>query len=252
MVAFGQRSGRARSVAGEAVGRRWPSASPDTVTKLVRASSTVDQAKGVLLAQGERPSRVALVLSGTFVATWSAPDGRIAQGRIVRVNVSGRGHFLGVTTLTGGAIEPGIDALTEATMLTWSSREFRAITDADLAVALDLLDQSIYAIRLLNHGIQLRTFTTAATRLAGVLLENEALCFSRDAPLVARGQLSALAGVTPQMVSRILRKWEAAAVVRRVGMSGLELLDRGGLQAEAAPLDDFPPPERRSQLTVAS
>jgi hypothetical protein len=44
------------------------------------------------------------------------------------------------------------------------------------------------------------------------------------------------------MVSRILRKWEAAAIVRRVGASGLELLDRAGLEAEAAPLDDFPRP----------
>ena len=105
-----------------------------------------------------------------------------------------------------------------------------------------MLDRSIYAIRLLNHLMQLRTFTRAASRLAGVLLQYEALYFG-EVPRVARGQLSALAGVTPQMVSRILRKWEGAAIVRRVGASGLELLDRVALEAEAAPLTDFPPPD---------
>jgi CRP-like cAMP-binding protein len=91
--------------------------------------------------------------------------------------------------------------------------------------------------------MQLRTFTTAASRLAGVLLEHEAFAFG-NAPFVARRQLPALAGVTPQMVTRILRRWEAAGIVRRVGVSGLELMNRGALQAEAAPLADFPAPSR--------
>jgi hypothetical protein len=47
------------------------------------------------------------------------------------------------------------------------------------------------------------------------------------------------------MVSRIFRKWEAAAIVRRVGASGLELIDRIALEAEAAPLADFPAPDPR-------
>jgi CRP-like cAMP-binding protein len=105
-----------------------------------------------------------------------------------------------------------------------------------------LLERSIYAIQLLNYLMQQRVFTTAASRLAGVLLENEAYCFG-SAPLLARGRLSNLAGVTPQMVSRIFRKWEAAGIVRRVGTSGLELRDRVALEAEAAPLEDFPVPD---------
>jgi hypothetical protein len=50
------------------------------------------------------------------------------------------------------------------------------------------------------------------------------------------------------MVSRIFRKWEAAAIIRLVGASGLELLDRMALEAEAAPLDDFPALARTSHL----
>lgn len=232
---------RAESVAAEAIARTWPMASPKTIARLVRASSLIEDASGTLLAQGEQPSRVALVLSGTFVGTWTAPDGRVADGGIVQANASEPGRFVGVTTLRGAPIISGIDAVTPVTMLTWLSDEFRAITDSDLGVVNELLDRCIYALQLLNHLMQQRTFATATSRLAGVLLENEDFCFG-EAPQLPRGQLAPLAGVTPQMVSRIFRKWEAAAIVRRLGASGLELLDRVALEAEAAPLEGFPPP----------
>ena len=225
-------------------------ASPETVARLVVAGSVVENARGTLLAQGERPSRVALIVSGTYVGTWTAPDGRIADGGIVQANLSEPGQFVGVTTLRGAPIISGIDAVTPVTMITWLSDEFRAITESDLAVSLELLERLIYGIQLLNHLMQLRTFTTSASRLAGVLLEQEAVSFG-EAPPVTRGQLSALAGVTPQMVSRIIRKWEASAIVRRIGTSGLELLDRTALEAEAAPLADFPAPEPTSRPASA-
>jgi CRP-like cAMP-binding protein len=218
-------------------------ASTETVAQLVQLSSIVEKADGTLIAEAERPSRVGIVLSGTIVATWSAPD-----GRIVYVGLFGAGQFIGLSALRGGPNATGIDALTKVTVLAWPSHEFRAITDSDPAMSLDLLDLSNYAIQVLNHLIKLRTFTTAASRLAGLLLQYEAFCFSGEAPLIGRGQLSALAGVTPQMVNRILRKWEAAAIVRRVGASGLELLDRSALEAEAAPLQDFPAPAPTSHL----
>jgi CRP-like cAMP-binding protein len=232
---------RRDSIASAAIRQTWPMASEDTVVGLVRACAVVERANGPIMAVGERPSRVALILSGTIVSTWSAPDGRIAYDGLF-----GPGQLFGVTTQTGGAIVSGIDALTTVTMLAWPSREFRAIANSDLALALDLLDRCVYAIQLVNHLVQLRTFTTAASRLAGLLLQYEEFVFSTDAPLVARGQLSALAGVTPQMVSRILRRWEASGILRRVGPSRLELLDRNALAAEATPLDAFPAPDRTS------
>ena len=249
MSASRQPDSRLESVASDAIGRTWPMASAATVARLMRAGSIVEQGSGTLLAQGERPSRVALVLSGTFVGTWTAPDGRIADGSIVNASLSGPGQFVGVTTLRGAPIISGIDAVTPVTMLTWLSLEFRAITDTDLAMSLELMDRCIDAIQALNYLMQLRTFTTAASRLAGLLLQYEAFTFG-DAPLLPRGQLSALAGVTPQMVSRILRRWEAKGIVRREGTSALELLDRAALEAEAAPLADFPapnPPRNRAR-----
>jgi CRP-like cAMP-binding protein len=155
----------------------------------------------------------------------------------------GRGQLIGLGTLSGASITVGINALTPVTILVWRSGEFRNVVDSDPALALDVLDRSVYAIQALNRLIKLRTFTTAPSRLAGLLLQYEAFCFSKDAPLLPRRHFAPMAGVTPQMVTRILRTWEAAAVIRRVGMSGLLLLDRSALEAEAAPLLEFPAPD---------
>jgi CRP-like cAMP-binding protein len=233
---------RAASLAAKGVGRTWANATPESIARLVETSTLVERATGTLLEQGERPSRVALVLDGTYVGTWLAPDGRVANGGIVHARFSQPGQFVGVATLAGAPIISGVDAVTPVTMLTWPSETFRAIAASDPALTLALLDRSIFAIHLLNHLMQLRTFTSAANRLAGVLVRNEAFGFG-DAPPLGRGQLAALAGVTPRMVSSILRRWEAARIVRRVGASGLELVDRAALVAEAAALEDFPPPE---------
>jgi CRP-like cAMP-binding protein len=187
MSASGQPDKRADSVASEAIRRTWPTASTETVARLVRASSIVVRANEPVIVEGERPSRVGLVLSGTIVATWSAPD-----GRIVHVGLYGPGQFIGMATLTGGPTAPGVVALTNATILVWPSDEFRAIANSDPALSLDLLDHLVYGTQLLTHLIRLRMFTPAASRLAAMLLLYEAFCFSKVAPLVARGQLSAL------------------------------------------------------------
>ena len=179
-----------------------------------------------------------MVLQGTVVATWSAPD-----GRTVYAGLYGPGQFIGLGTLSGACVTVGIDALTPVTILAWRSGEFRSVVDSDPALALDFLDRSVYAIHALTRLTKVRTFTTAASRLAGLLLQYEAFCFSKEAPLVSRRHLAPMAGVTPQMVARIFRTWEAAAVIRRVGVSGIELLDRSALEAKASPLSDFPAPD---------
>ena len=70
-------------------------------------------------------------------------------------------------------------------MVRWRSDEFRAITESDQAMLIELLDRCIYAVQLLNYLMQLRTFATSSSRLAGVLLQQEAVFFG-DAPPVAR------------------------------------------------------------------
>ena len=222
-----------------------------TLEQLFQASSIVEDAEGALLRQGERPSRVALVLNGAFVGTWVSSDGRIAEGRIAEVKWSAPGIFVGVSTLAGAPIISGIHALSPVTMVVWQSDDFRRITQADLGVTLDILDRCIDGIQHVSHLMQLRTFTTGASRLAAAVLRYEDYC-TGDESLVKRWQLSALAGVTPRMGSSILRTWEANKIVRRLGRSGLELLDRAALEIQAAPATGYPAPPPPAPRQLAS
>jgi CRP/FNR family transcriptional regulator len=222
----------------DAIRRAWPMASPGTIDELARAASVIRSRKTSLMSEDERPSRVALVLSGTVAATRSAPD-----GRTLFAGIYGAGQFMGLATLAGATMTVGIDALTPVALLAWDSRRFRSIADADPAMTANLLDRAIFATQALNHQIKVRSFTNARSRLAGLLIRYEGLCFSEGTPLIPRGQLGALAGVTKRMASRILRDWDTAGIVARIGSSGLVLLDRVALAAEAAPLADFPAPD---------
>jgi CRP-like cAMP-binding protein len=223
------------SIVTDAIRQTWPTASEESLARLIHGASLREELHGTIVREAERPSPVALVVHGTVVAYWSAPDGRILYGGLF-----GRGQLWGLPSLNGGASVVGIDAVTTVSVITWRSELVRAIAEVDAAFALALLDRALFAIQALNRMNKLRSFTTAGARLAGLLLEYEALCFGPNAPLVARRHLAAMAGVTPEMASRILRRWEAASIVRRARPSGLELLDREALRAQAEPLAAFP------------
>jgi CRP-like cAMP-binding protein len=232
-------NGRLRPEWVEAIRRDWPRASPKTIDGLIQTAVVVQAARRPIMFEGEQPSRVALVVDGTVAATWSAPDGRTAL-----VGLFGPGQFIGMVTLFGGPMLVGIDALTDATVLTWDGPRFRRAALADRAMTIELLDRAILGIQTLNRLIKARTFRTARSRLAGMLITYEAFCFSTVLPVVPRSQLGTLAGVTPRMVNTIIRDWERAGIIRRVGSGGLELLDRTALAAEGAPLEDFALPDR--------
>ncbi|MEO8228960.1 MAG: Crp/Fnr family transcriptional regulator [Chloroflexota bacterium] len=212
-------------------------ASENTIARLTRAASIIRSGPGALMSQADNP-RVAVVLRGTIAGILEAPD-----GRTVYVGLYGPGQVNGVATLAGGPIAVGTEALTEVTLLAWESRAFRQIAIADTAMLLDLLDRAIFAVHVLNHLIKVQTFTGARSRVAALLLRYEPFCCGRD-PLVPRSNLSALAAVTSRMVSTILRDWEAAGIVRRLGRTGLEIVDRSALATVAAPLDAFSRPDR--------
>jgi CRP-like cAMP-binding protein len=222
----------------EAIRRAWPMVSPKTTDDLIRTASVVRSSRAPLIAEDERPSRIGLVVSGTVVFTWSAPD-----GRTMFAGFYGPGQVMGLATLAGATATTGTDPLTAVTALTWDSRRFREIADADSALMGNLLDRAIFTGHALNHQIKLRTFTTARSRLARMIVRYERLFIAEGTALVPRTQLGALAGVTARMANRILHDWEAAGIVARVGLTGLVLLDRVALEAEAAPLADFPEPD---------
>ena len=221
----------------EAIRGAWPQLSDKTIAGLTQAASVVRSEPGPLMSEAELPSHVALVLDGTLVAIWNSPDGRRAWSGLI-----GPREFFGLSTLGGWPIPGDIDALTDVTLISWVSKEFREIALSDRQMTVDLLDRSIYAIQNAIYGLKMSTFTTARSRLAGLLLRYEAYCFG-DPPLVSRGHLGDLAAVSVRMVSSIMRQWEASGIIRRVGSSGLVLLDRAALEARAAPFNEFPPPD---------
>ena len=139
------------------------------------------------------------------------------------VGLYGPGQFIGLAALADGQLA------------------FKQIAAADTPMLIDLLHRAIFVIHVLNYLIKVQTFTSARSRLAALLLLYEPICCGRD-PLVPRGQLSAMAGVSSRMVSKILREWESAGIIRRFGRAGLDIGDRIALEAESAPLAAFPPP----------
>jgi CRP-like cAMP-binding protein len=233
-----QHTNEASVSAAEAIRRAWPMASRQTADELARSASVIRALPSELISEGEWPPRVALVVKGNVAATWDAPDGRTELA-----GLWGPGQFIGVATLAGGPMTVGIDALTTVTLLSWDSRQFRRIAAADPAMMENLLDRAVFAVHLLTYLGKVRAFTTARSRLAGLLIKYEPLCFANTSPVIPRTQLGALTGVTPRMVNRILRAWEVSGTIKRVGASGLVLLDRSALAAEAAPLADFPAPD---------
>ena len=222
----------------DAIRRAWPMVSPKTIDDLTRSASVVRSSRAPLIAEDERPARIGLVVGGTVVFTWNAPD-----GRTMFAGFYGPGQVMGLGTLAGATATTGTDPLTPVTALIWDSRRFRDIADGDIALMGNLLDRAIFAGHALNHQIKLRTFTTARSRLASMLVRYDRLLFGAGSAGVPRSQLGALAGVTPRMVSTIVCDWEMAGIVSRVGSTGLVLLDRAALAAEAAPLADFPEPD---------
>jgi CRP-like cAMP-binding protein len=222
----------------DAIRRAWPMASPTTIDDLTRSASLTRSTRAPLIAEDERPASIGLVVSGTVVFTWSAPD-----GRTMFAGFYGPGQVMGLATLAGATATTGTDPLTPVTALIWNSRRFRDIADADIGLMGNLLDRAIFTGHALNHQIKIRTFTTARSRLASLLIRYERLFFAEGSALVPRNQLGALAGVTARMVSTIVCDWETTGIVTRVGSTGLILLDRDALAAEAAPLRDFPGPD---------
>jgi CRP-like cAMP-binding protein len=231
----------------DAVRAYWPSIAPESVRALVAAATSIVVSPGPVYVEGEGPPKLAIVMAGTVAATWAVPD-----GRTMFAGIYGPGQLMGAATLAGGPTTVGIDALTPGRMIEWESTTFREIAAADPAFLQDLLARTVYAIRALNHLIKIRAFSGARARLASTLLRYEPLVFSARRPLLPRNQYSALAGVTPRMISRILRDLEAAGVVRRSGAEGLVLIDRARLEGEAAPLDVFSPPDPASPVAWAA
>ena len=177
-----------------------------------------------------------LVLEGHVAVLQRSPDGRVAI-----LGVYGQGGLIGLATIDGVHQSAALEALDDVVMATWPALTVREVAAQDPGMLLDVVDQLVTRARGAMFLLERQTFATASMRLASSLLRNERLIFAGGPPVIARSRLAGLAGVSREMASRILRRWERADIIRRVGQTGLVLMDRQRLEAEAAGADGLSP-----------
>jgi CRP-like cAMP-binding protein len=205
-----------------------PRAAERTRSRLAAAAATREARPGVIFRAGEAVDLCVLVLAGHAAMTMTSRDGRTALIRVV-----GAGEFVGLPNPLG------LEALDEVSLAVWPSVQFAEASGDDPAVWRDLVNVVAGRERDAVALLGLVTFETARARLALFLLRYEHLAFASERPPLSRSKLAGLAGVSAQMARRILRAWEDAGIMRRVGKGGLVLVDRGALGAQAAAMTDY-------------
>jgi CRP-like cAMP-binding protein len=195
-----------------------------------------DVGPGFLDGARSSEPEIMLVLEGHVAVVQRAPDGRVAI-----LGLFGPGGLIGLATIDGVPQAIALEALDAVVLAAWPSLMVREVAERDPGMLLDVVDQLVTRVRGAMFLLERQTFATSSMRLASALLRNEALVFSMEQPRVARSQVAAFAGVSREMAGRILRRWERAGIIRRVGQSGLVLVDRQSLEGEAAGAESLAP-----------
>ncbi len=207
----------------------FPHATSESILSLVESYALRTIGPGFLGdARSSRPE-ILLVLDGHLAVVQ-----RISDGREAILGVYGPGGIAGLAMIDGVQQTAAFEALEDVVLAVWSTTSVRDIAKADLGMLLDMVDLLVARVRGAMFLLERQTFSTASMRLASALLRNEALVFSTERPRFVRSQLAALAGVSREMTGRIMRRWEQEGMVRRVGPTGLVLVSRSRLEAEAA------------------
>jgi CRP-like cAMP-binding protein len=220
----------------------FPSATSESIRSLAETYTVRAIGPGIL---DDRPStgpEILLVLDGHIAVVQ-----RIADGREAILGVYSRGGIAGLAMIDGVQQSAVFEALDDVVLAVWSSTSVRDIAKADPGMLLDIVDLLVARVRGALFLLERQTFTTASMRLASALLRNEDLAFAPARPRFVRSQLAALAGVSREMTGRIMRRWEREGILMRVGQTGLVLVDRVRLEAEAAGAEGVAP---RSGLPV--
>jgi CRP-like cAMP-binding protein len=231
-----------RRLVAESLRTVFPRATSESIRRLLAIHTLRAFGPGFLDDTRSSGPEILLVLEGHLAVVQ-----RIADGREAILGVYGPGGIAGLAMIDGVQQTAAFEALDDVVVAVWSSASVRDIAKADLGMLLDIVDLLVARVRGAMFLLERQTFTTASMRLASALLRNEALAFATARPRFVRSQLAALAGVSREMTGRIMRRWERAGIVRRVGPTGLVLVNRSRLEAEAAGAESVAP---RSGLPV--
>jgi CRP-like cAMP-binding protein len=220
----------------------FPRARDRSLERLVAEYRPLTQGKGVAPAALFDGREVSLILCGQVAAVQTAPDGRVSY-----LGVLGPGTLLGLPAVDGDGPTVDIEPLETASLAVWPASLVRNIAVRDTGLLVDIVDLLARRVRLSLRLLEQQTFAPARARLASFFIGNERLVFAHGSPL-RRRQLAALAGISVEMLGRILRRWEGDGIIRRRGLRSLTLLDRDRLEDEASVAELFAPRAERSAV----
>ena len=180
----------------------------------------------VMLRAGDRP-RLALVLEGHVASRRTD-----AKGTTRLIALNGPGEIAGLTSLALAEASELV-ALTAGSAALWRGEEVLALGRRDAGLATDLLELTLHASARLVTRLDHVSFDSVTERLARLLWQRRTLLFDPERPLLSRPELADLVGATREMTDRAIRSLERVGIVRRIGPTGLVLVDADRLHALA-------------------
>lgn len=207
-----------------------PHAAPASIETLAARAAVRAYARHDRLLSQDDPARLVLVLDG-HLAAWRSD----AAGRQQIVALSGPREFASLLAVSEHGPPFDLVALSAGRTATWDGALVLALAAADAGLATDLFEHAIHAANRLLTRLEHLSFDSVSRRLARLFWQRRDLLFDRRRPLLSRPELADLAGATREMVDRVIREFEHDGIVRRVGATGLELVDPATLRALADP-----------------
>lgn len=216
-----------RAEVAEVLARILPESSDDSRDALARhAQLRAFRRHGGIVSQGFEPL-VVLCVRGHLGGWRSDPDGKRQMIRIV-----GPADLLNLAALRRGPSPIDLVGLDSGLVAVWSGELLLGLARRDPGLGVDLLGHAIAGTQRLAERVDRMTFDSVTRRLARILWVQRDLLFGQR-PLLSRPELADLAGATREMTGRVIRDLEERGIVRRVGPTGLELLDPDALRDEA-------------------
>ncbi len=178
-----------------------------------------------ILEQGEEIPLVLLLQGhGGFRRT-------TVDGQQVMVGIAYPGGIFGITSVSATISSVEMIALTDVEAMTWRGDVFRRVVASDPDLALVVIDRLSAFLNLLTEKVDGFLHQDARRRVIRILARHRDLFFS-EPPVLTRTHLPGLVGTSREMTGRVLRELERESIVRRVGRTGLKLLDSGPLDEE--------------------
>lgn len=152
------------------------------------------------------------------------------EGKQLLLWVASAGELLCVNAVTFTDSPFDLVWLTDGTAATWRGELIRPLAAQDPGFCLALIDRAASIGMTLTGRIDALAFRDTRGRLAAACLEYRDLVFHERHPAISRTDLAALVGASREMVARCLRHFEERGYLKRIGRTGLVLLDEQGLR----------------------